>query len=57
MSNANRYTQRVFTNQIGHKVTRIFYRCENCWSKIHKDYIPDLDCKTINVLDLLKKHR
>ncbi len=54
---AYKYQQRKFINKLGKKVIRIFYRCENCWSRIHRDYIPELDDKEVNVLDLLKMKR
>ncbi len=57
MGNAIRYRQRTFTNHMGHKVTRVFYRCENCLSRIYIDYIPELDKAVVNVFDLLKNYR
>ena len=57
MATAHKYRQRCFTNQLGHTVTRIFYRCENCRSRIHSDFIPELDSKTVDVFELLKNYR
>lgn len=58
MSKANKYRSRKFINMEGFEVIRIFYRCENCWSRIHSDFIPELDKKyrKVNVLDLLKHY-
>ncbi len=54
MANAHRYYTRTFTNQLGQIVHRVFYRCENCLSRIYRDYVPDLEkCERINVLDLI----
>lgn len=51
---ADKYRQRKFINQLGQEVIRVFYRCRNCWSRIQKDFIPELDdVKSVNVLDLL----
>lgn len=50
-SPANKYRQRVFVNNMGVEVTRVFYRCVNCWSRTAKDYLPDL--KTVDIIDLL----
>jgi hypothetical protein len=57
MATAHQYRKRVFINQMNQEVTRIFYRCENCLSRIHSDFIPSLDDKNVNVLDLLKNYR
>ena len=57
-ANANKYRHRIFINQLDQMVIRIFYRCENCWSRIKSDFIPELDNKkTVNVSDLLKNYR
>lgn len=54
---AHKYFTRTFINQMDYKVFRIFYRCENCWSRIHSDFIPELDAKDlIDVLDLMKTY-
>lgn len=42
-SDAHKYRSRSFINQNGNKVSRLFYRCENCWSRTPFDYIPELD--------------
>lgn len=52
---AFKYRRRYFINTFGQKVIRIFYRCESCWSRLVKDYIPELDGQEVSVLDLLKQ--
>lgn len=54
-SDAHKYRTREFTNQLGYKVIRTFYRCENCWSRIPKDEIPELTENEVSVFDLIKK--
>jgi len=54
---ADKYRKRNFKNALGQEVTRIFYRCRNCWSRIHEDFIPEMDKKTtVNVMDLLRQN-
>ncbi len=58
MSTADKYTTRKFINQNGNKVIRIFYRCRNCWSRIHEDFIPEIDnLSQVDVIELLKSYR
>ena len=39
-------------NRLNQKVYRVFYRCENCWSRINEDFIPEMDdMKTIDLTD------
>lgn len=52
---ANKYHVRKFVNQLNQQVIRVFYRCTNCASRIHRDFIPDMDkAKTVNVFELMK---
>jgi hypothetical protein len=52
---ADRYRKRTFVNQLGYTVIRAFYRCRNCWSRIHEDFIPELNsAHKINVLELIQ---
>lgn len=52
---AHKYRVRKFVNQLNHEVFRVFYRCENCWSRIHEDFCPEMkNMKTINVQDLIQ---
>jgi len=52
-ANAHKYRTRKFINKINKTVFRVFYRCENCWSRIHSNFCPELDnCKTIDVTEL-----
>jgi len=54
---ADKYYKRTFINQLGHKVSRVFYRCRNCSSRIHEDFIPKIEGeKLINVMDLLNSN-
>jgi len=50
---ADKYFMRKFINQNGNEVIRIFYRCRNCSSRIHQDFIPEIDkLPQVNVIDL-----
>lgn len=56
MATANKYYTRTFINKVDLKVIRVFYKCENCKSRIYDDFIPELDnMETVNVFDLLEK--
>lgn len=51
---AHKYRTRTFVSQMGHTTYRTFYRCENCWSRIHLDTCPEIDAMPkVNVYDLL----
>lgn len=52
---ADKYRQRRFINQLNQEVNRAFYRCRNCWSRIHEDFIPEMETmQRANVFDLIK---
>jgi len=54
---AHKYRSRTFTNQLNFKVTRVFYRCEYCWSRINEDFIPEIDTmKTFDVVEWRKNN-
>lgn len=58
MATAHKYLVRTFINQMNHKVYRVFYRCENCWSRIHDDIIPEMDAlPSISLEDMMNKFR
>lgn len=56
---ADKYRTRMFINQLGYTVYRVFYRCRNCWSRVNRDFSPEFDRKNppINVMDTLKELR
>lgn len=54
MDIADKYYSRSFINVLGFKVTRVFYRCRNCCSRIYSDFIPELDKDTKYVFELIE---
>jgi len=56
-SDAHKYRTRTFVNELGFTVYRIFYRCENCWSRINEDFSPEFDnLPVIDVTKFIKAH-
>ena len=55
---ADKYTTRKYKNSFGYDYYRIFYRCRNCLSRIHNDFIPEIDkLKTFDVVEFMRNNR
>ena len=58
MADAHKYTVKTYVNKMGHTVFKAFYRCINCCSRVHRDYIPEFDAiPKVDVMDLLRQHK